>query len=72
MSIQLKGLVNLGGWIELEQMTFQVSWRLLLSLKIIKISFRKAKIRAPCGEGWQSTKKSPENAADRFQTRPVT
>ena len=44
MSIQLKGLVNLGGWIELEQMTFQVSWRLLLSLKIIKISFRKAKI----------------------------
>ena len=25
MSIQLKGLVNLGGWIELEQMTFQVS-----------------------------------------------
>ena len=27
---------------------------------------------APCGEGWQSTKKSPENAADRFQTRPVT
>ena len=39
-----KGLVDLGGWIGLEKMAFQVSWRLLLRLKIIKISFRKAKI----------------------------
>ena len=28
----------------LEKMTFQVSWRLLMRLKIINFSFRKAKI----------------------------
>ena len=30
------------------------------------------RIRALSGEGWQTTKKSPPNPADRFQTRPVT
>ena len=40
-----KGLVDLGGWIGLEKMAaFQVRSRLLLRLKIIKISFKKAKI----------------------------
>ena len=63
MCAQLKAWWTLlGGWIGLEKMAFQVSWRLLLRLKIIKISFRKANIPkffAPAAQKTPGSLRSP-------------